>query len=360
MRILIDIGHPAHVHLFMPMAKELEKKGHKIFFSCREIPVAQRLLEANNYSFLNLGKKSDSLIGKAFRVLWQDLQLFSFVIRKRINIGICNGICLPHISKVSFMNSIVCDDDDDEGEILEAKFGNPFADSILTPKWVSRKGKNALFYSGTHELAYLHPNRFMPNKNVLKKAGIKDGEIFFIMRFVAFKAHHDVGQAGLSISNKESLVNLLSRYGRVIITSERKLEDEFEQYRLPVPPEDIHSLMYYASLYVGDSQTMTSEAGLLGVPALKCNTFAGRASVPNMYENYGLTYAYQPEDFDKMYHHIENILANPNAKEEWIKKRDKFLEDMIDPTKFFVWYVENYPESKKIMKTNPDYQYNFR
>ena len=53
MRILIDIGHPAHVHLFMPMAKELEKKGHKIFFSCREIPVAQRLLEANNYSFLN-------------------------------------------------------------------------------------------------------------------------------------------------------------------------------------------------------------------------------------------------------------------------------------------------------------------
>ena len=67
-----------------------------------------------------------------------------------------------------------------------------------------------------------------------------------------------------------------------------------------------------------------------------------------------------PEDFDKMYHHIENILANPNAKEEWIKKRDKFLEDMIDPTKFFVWYVENYPESKNIMKNNPDYQYNFR
>jgi len=27
---------------------------------------------------------------------------------------------------------------------------------------------------------------------------------------------------------------------------------------------------------------------------------------------------------------------------------------------FLVWFIENYPESNKIMKENPDYQYNFR
>jgi hypothetical protein len=30
------------------------------------------------------------------------------------------------------------------------------------------------------------------------------------------------------------------------------------------------------------------------------------------------------------------------------------LSDKIDVTAFMVWFVENYPESVKIMKENPD------
>jgi len=36
------------------------------------------------------------------------------------------------------------------------------------------------------------------------------------------------------------------------------------------------------------------------------------------------------------------------------------LLDKIDVTAFLVWFVEYYPKSAKIMKENPDYQYNFR
>jgi hypothetical protein len=36
------------------------------------------------------------------------------------------------------------------------------------------------------------------------------------------------------------------------------------------------------------------------------------------------------------------------------------LSDKIDVTAFMVWFVENYPESAKIMKENPDYQWRFR
>ena len=165
------------------------------------------------------------------------------------------------------------------------------------------------------------------------------------MRFVALKGHHDVGQQGLTMEQKQSLVELLKPHGRVIITSERAIEPEFEQYRLPVPPEDIHSLMAYSSMFLGDSQTMTSEAAILGVPALKCNTFAGRLSVPNMLEQkYGLCYAYQPAQFGEMYQHIEQLLTrNPKElKNEWQAKRQRLLDEMIDPTEFFVKYIENY------------------
>jgi len=31
----------------------------------------------------------------------------------------------------------------------------------------------------------------------------------------------------------------------------------------------------------------------------------------------------------------------------------------IDPTKFLVWLIENYPKSKSILKENPNYQYKF-
>ena len=36
MRILIDIGHPAHVHIFKNFAHEMEKRGHELLFTCRD------------------------------------------------------------------------------------------------------------------------------------------------------------------------------------------------------------------------------------------------------------------------------------------------------------------------------------
>ena len=36
------------------------------------------------------------------------------------------------------------------------------------------------------------------------------------------------------------------------------------------------------------------------------------------------------------------------------------LDDNIDVTSFFTWFIENYPESQKIMKENPGYQYEFK
>jgi predicted glycosyltransferase len=214
---------------------------------------------------------------------------------------------------------------------------------VFPPDCIRRKTPHAVYYRGTHELAYLHPNRFSPDPSVLHHAGLAEGERFFIMRFVALKGHHDVGQQGLTLEQKHTLVEMLKSHGRVIITSERAVEPEFEPYRLPVPPEEIHSLMAYSSMFVGDSQTMTSEAAILGVPALKCNTFAGRLSVPNMLEDkYGLCYAYLPERFEDMLAQIRHLLDMPSESlhAEWQAKRQRMLQEMIDPTEFFINYIE--------------------
>ncbi len=49
-----------------------------------------------------------------------------------------------------------------------------------------------------------------------------------------------------------------------------------------------------------------------------------------------------------------------NLKEEFQIRRQKMLADKIDVTAFLVWFVENYPNSAKVMKENPDYQFNFK
>lgn len=363
MNILIDIGHPAHVHLFRCLAKALSSQGHRLFYSVRDIPVAKRLMEHYGMiPYLDLGSKRDSLLGKAGTVVTQDLTLLRFARKNKIDLGLSSGLVLGHVSKLARMEAFMFDDDDDVVEPLIVKYGHPVSHVVFTPQSIKRKTSHAIYYAGTHELSYLHPNRFTPDKSVLEKAGLKEGERFFIMRFVAMKGHHDVGQSGLSKEQKLRLVELLKPYGRVIITSERAAEPEFEPYRLPVPPEDIHSLMAYCSMFVGDSQTMTSEAAVLGVPALKCNTFANRLSVPNMLEQqYGLCYAYSPEDFDKMCTHIKQLLAmEPQVlQSQWQHKRQLFLQEHIDVTAFFAWFIGNYPESRTIMREQPECQWQF-
>ena len=363
MRILIDIGHPAHVHLFKNIAWEMQKKGNFVIVTLKNIPSAKKLLSLYSIPFIELGSTSDNIKGKLVNQLKYNWLLRKIVKKNKIDYGIGTSITLAHVSKITKMKSIIFDDDDDDVQPLFAKYAHPFSSTLLSPVSLigHRKKKDTIFYPGYHELAYLHPNHFTPDIKVLKELGINENETFFIMRFNVFKAHHDVGIHGLNIEQKLKLIELLKPYGKIFITTEREIEPELKKYQLPVSPEKIHSLLYYATMLIGDSQTMTSEAAVLGTPAIRCNDFVGRISYLEEEEHkYALTYGFKPGHFDKMIAKIKELLKTPNLKQEWKKRRQKMLADKIDVTSFMVWFVENYPESAKIMKENPDYHLKFK
>lgn len=361
MNILIDINHPAHVHLLRNVYFLLTQNGHQVLVVVKEIPSAMKLLDLYGIPYHNIGKKDDALMKKGLDQLVYDRRLLKLVREHGIEIGVGSSINIAHVSKLCKMKSIILDDDDDEVEPLFAKFGHPFADTILSPIDTPRKSKKTIYVNAYHELAYLHPNRFTPDPSVLDDAGVTEGEPYFIMRFNAFKAHHDVGVVGLTIENKRRLVKYLSSKGKVFITTERDIDDEFKPYQLKVSPEKAHSLMYYATMLVGDSQTMTSEAAVLGTPAIRCNTFVGRIHYLEEEEHkYNLTYGFRPEQSEEMFAKIDELLSMPNLKEEWQCRRQKMLSEKIDYAQFLTWFIENYPESQKIMRENPDYQFRFQ
>lgn len=364
MNILFDVGHPAHVHLLRYLYFELIKKKHSVFVTVKDnLITAIKLLNHYNIQFISIGSKADNIFFKAVRQISYDIKIAELVWRKNIRLGIGSSINLAHASKITKMDSIILDDDDDEVQPLFVKYAHPFCDLLLSPDSIigHRKKKDTLFYSGYHELAYLHPKRFQPDMTILETAGIKKDEKYFILRFNSFKAHHDIGVQGLSLENKKKLINLLKPYGKIYITSERELESEFKEYRINIASHQIHSFIAFAAMFIGDSQTMTSEASILGTPALKCNSFAGLLSVPNELENkYELCLSFLPEDFNKMLYKIEELLKTDDLKKTWQERRIKLLNDKIDVTGFLIWMIEYYPDSIKIFQNNPEIQYQFR
>lgn len=361
MNILMDIAHPAHVHLLRNTYAELIRRGHHVHVTVKDIPSAIVLLQKYDIPFTYLGGMHDSLLGKVFLQFSYNYKLWKLVRQNKIDIGFGSSLTLAHISRLTKMHSIILDDDDDEVEPLFVKYAHPYADVVLSPDCTVRATKNAISYAGYHELAYLHPNRFKPDPAILQEIGLTEGEPYFVLRFNAFKAHHDVGVQGLSIENKRKLIEVLKKKGRVFITSERNIDEEFKSYQLVLSPDKIHSLIYYATLLIGDSQTMTSEAAVLGTPAVKCNSFAGRLAVPNELENkYGLCFSFLPEKSDEFFRKIEELISTGNLKTIFAERKQRLLEEKLDVTAFYCWFIENYPDSKTLMKENPECQLRFK
>lgn len=340
-RVLIDINHPAHVHLFRHFIAELKGQGCDVLVATKRVTSITSLLTSYNIAYVDIGPRKDGLLLKYLYEGIHVARLVWLILSRKVDMGIGVSMALPLAAKLTRIKAVALDDDDLTVTPTFGKFIS-IADVILTPGALSfeDRGPKRMTHNSYHELAYLHPNRFSPNPSILEEAGLEPGERFFIMRFNAFKAHHDGGAQGLTLEQKLTLIKLLKPYGRLFITTERAIEPELQSYQLPVAPEKIHSLMYYATLFVGDSQTMVSEAALLGTPSIKLNSFAGRLAIPNEIEKrYGLCYAFLPSEFPGMMEKIQELLGIPNLKQEWQQRKTAMLAEKVDLTDFLTKLV---------------------
>jgi predicted glycosyltransferase len=364
MKILFHLGHPAHFHLFKNVIKTLDQNGHQSLILIKKKDVLERLLKETGFKYLNIlpGGRKDNKISIAFGQLKQDAKLFAYCIKTRPDILIGTSVAISHVGKLLGIPSINVNEDDADVVPLYAKLAYPWATTILAPK-VCRLGKwqgKTINYNGYHELAYLHPDNFTANSKIAKRY-ISFNQPYFILRFAKLGAHHDEGISGLSDEIAVKLVKMLQPHGSVYITSERELSNYLEPYRIKINPIDMHHVMSYSSLYIGDSQTMAAEAGVLGVPFIRFNDFVGRISyLDELENNYQLGYGIKTNEIDKLYQKVEELLNMKNRKLVFQERRNKMLTQKIDLTAFMVWFIENYPESVNVMKETPGYQNKFK
>lgn len=183
---------------------------------------------------------------------------------------------------------------------------------------------------------------------------------YIILRFVSWSASHDIGHKGISYRMKIKAVEEFSKYARVFISSESNLPDELQPYKINLPAHRMHDALAFASLLWAESFTMPAECSVLGTPSIVIHDTKS-FYLTEQQEKYRLCYCYSESEKDQQ-KAIEKgieLLQAVEQREEWHQRRDKMLADKIDVTAFLVWFIENWPESFRIMKEKPDYQYRF-
>ncbi|MEN6553749.1 MAG: DUF354 domain-containing protein [Methanobacterium sp.] len=344
MKILIDISHPAHVYQFKNAIQILKKKGHEILITSRNKEITLDLLDKFGMDYVEVGKYNYAPFRKGIEMLKIDYILYNLArkFNPDILIGGVGNVYVAHVSALIKKPSILFNDT--EHGTLQNLLSFPFAKAICVPSCYTKNiGKKEIRYNGYHELAYLHPNYYKPNPAVLHEIGLSEDDIFIILRFVSWGASHDIGHKGLKLEDKRNSVQALEKYGRVLITSELPLPQEFEKYRITVSPEKIHDLLFYATLLYGESATMASECAVLGTHAIFCD-YAGRGYTDEEEIKYDLVYNFKNEETmgKESLNKAIQLLKNPNLKIDGKKKCEMLIKDKIDVTAFMVRFVESY------------------
>lgn len=342
-RILIDIGHPAHIHLFRNAMKIWQSHGHSVVVTTRDKDVTLDLLEAYGLPYHVVSKARKGTLGLAIEMLEHDLGVLRAAIQHRSRFLIGTSVSITHVAPLIGAKSIVFNEDDASVAKSFVRLSYPFGHLIVTPKVLKEDhGKKHITYEGYQKLAYLHPNQFSPDPSIKEKLGLMPEERYFLLRFVSHRAAHDVGEYGMGRDLRLRMIDFLNQYGRVFITSESDLPEEISSYQIRINPAEIHHVLAFASVFIGDSQSMAVEAALLGTPSLRINSFADRCSVlQELHNKYKLCYSLFPSEEEQIFSLLKQWLGDENLRATWHQKRQKMLAEKIDVTPWMVDLIEN-------------------
>ena len=361
-RVLLYMQHPAEANLYRYVYPQLTEHGItvKVAIMERENIVARIVKEyADNYEIV--GHTKANLFQKATNLINIDKILFKLA--KEFKPDVITSFSSPYPGHIAALRDFAhIGYNDTEEAHLNTVLSYPFQNTVLTPScYFERTPKNKhITFKGYKELAYLHPNFFNPDSSVLDRLGLSKDDNIVLMRFSAKDATHDIGMRGLNIRKRDLItkfIDTISKESNLYIQTELNLLKDLMKYNLDIPIDLFHSFLYFCTLYFGEGTTTACEAGILGAPWVLVSN-QKRGYLIDQERNYGLGWTIS--DQKKAFEKALDVINGEGIKTKWRKKRQKLLKDKIDVTSFLVWFLKNYPDSHRIMKSNPNYQERFK
>ena len=328
MKFIFELNHPKHYYQFKYIMQMLQQNGHMVHVLARDKDVLLNVLQEEHVDYEIFGLHAKNMRDKVLAT--PRLLLNYYKIAKRIKPDVIVSKASLYgtmVARVMGAKAIIFPDS--EVVALTNKIVVPMCSNVITPATFGLDyGKKHIRVKGFFEDCYLAPSVFQPKEEVIEQYGLKRPYVLF--RFVGWYANHDVNNAGFTAEQKRQLLDLAEQKMTVYISSEKKLPEDLEKYKLPTPAAEIHSVLAYANLYLGDSQTMATEAALLGTPAIRSNSFVG----PNDMTNFIV--------LEKQYDLLRNIreyggvvtavqdMTHNLRKQEWNIKKDAYFKNVGD------------------------------
>ncbi len=342
MRVLFDLVHPADGLFFHHAIRRLQAAGHQVCIASREKDILLPLLDELGHEHRPISRAGAGRSGLALELLRRDWRLLGLAreFRPDIMVGF-GGVAIAHVGAVTRIPTLAFYDT--EHAALQIRLALPFLSEWHVPEsWRGPEASGRTYrFKGGKQFAYLHPDHFKPSQALAHAAGWEAGRDNFMIRTVAWAANHDHGRSGLSPLQLRDLVGRLQRLGKVHISAEGALPEEFEPLSYRGSPAAFHHLLAHCRLYVGESITVASEAVALGVPVLlqidkEYGYVAGQ-------EEAGLIRRFSADG------NFEEILASAMAEDpEAFRRRSRdFIAKMEDVNLYVVRQIERVLEPRR-------------
>jgi predicted glycosyltransferase len=275
-KIWIDLDNTPHVPFFIPIIRELERRGHQVVLTARDAFQVCELADEKGLRYIKIGHHyGKNPFMKVFGLLWRSAQLMPYCLRQRPALAISHGarsqILLCNLLRIPAV--LIGDYEHSRSAPMASPKWMIAPDSLFGHKFLVKANRLRLF-RGIKEDVYVP--EFKPDLSLLDELGLRQDEMVITVRPPANEAHY---------YNPESdvlFVELMSRICkapgvRAVLLPRHHLQEQalradypdwFKDGKTIVPSRTVDGLdlIWYSDLVVSGGGTMNREAAALGVP----------------------------------------------------------------------------------------------
>lgn len=358
MRFLFYFSHPAqYLSMRETIRRLLAKPDNHVTVLIKTKDVLEDLIKHDGIPYTNFlpRQRGTSRLAMALSLLKRVLLLLPIIWKKKPDLLIGTDAALAQVGKLLAISRITILEDDCAVIKSLANLTYPYTQTILCPdvcdvgRWQDKK----VGYAGYMKLGYLHPAVFCPDNTVQARYGLHQS--YVLVRLSKLGAHHDFDIRGIDPLLLDAIIyEVVERQGyQLWITSEGAMSEPYRRYQLQIHPADMHSVLANATLLISDSQSMSVEAAVLGIPSIRYSDLVGRISVLNELESrYRLTIGIPVSQREQLLPTVQEVLTTEELLAVYQARRQHMLRDKIDVTSFWVDFFENYAVGIKFKPTN--------
>lgn len=275
-KIWIDLDNTPHVPLFVPIVRELQRRGHQVVLTARDAFQVCELAEQKGLACRRIGRHyGRNRLLKAFGLLWRSLQLAPVCLREKPQLALSHGsrskellgraLGIPTISMNDYEHSAMVPLAPPRWVIVPDAISE--AESGGAPGRVRQ-------YRGIKEDVYAP--EFQPDERLLDELGLRGAKLIVTVRPPADEAHYHNPEA-------ERLLEVLMERlcatdgARIVLLPRNRAQEQrlraahpewFAGDQTLVPPRAVDgmNLVWFSDLVVSGGGTMNREAAALGVP----------------------------------------------------------------------------------------------